>query len=368
MKTAGPVLASTCSGACAATITGLTSNANLQAAGRGVSVNQATIASSSALLAMTSSSLPKHRPKHVSEHLFQRRFLHPRYWLIWLGVGLMVLLTILPHRLQIMIGSALGKLGIVFGKRRRRVVEVNIRLCFPDLDADAQKHLVRRVFRSTGISLIETARVWFWSAGPLTDRVTVHGLEHLAQASAQGKGVILLGAHYSTLDYCGAALSQFIGVDVIYRPNKNPLLDTLMTRGRVKNFPNSIERGDIRAVLQNLRKGHTVWYGPDQDFGRKNAVFAPFFGVPAATITATSRIAKISGSPIVFLRHYRRADDDHYDIYLSEPINDFPGVSPDADAARVNQLIEDAVRPYPEQYWWVHRRFKTRPEGEPRLY
>jgi Kdo2-lipid IVA lauroyltransferase/acyltransferase len=300
--------------------------------------------------------------------LLQPRFFHPRYWLTWVGFGLAALLTTLPHRLQIGIGAGTGALAYRFARRRRHIVATNIRLCFPELDAQQQEQLVRRHLRSVGISLVETARVWIWNPAALRQRCTVHGLEHLQQAVAGGKGVLLLGMHLSTLDFCGAALGSYIDVDVMYRPNENPMLETVMTRGRMKNFPRAIEREDIRGVLHSLKQGNIVWYGADQDYGRRHSVFVPFFGVQAATITATARFARITGAAVVVLTHYRRADDNHYDIYLTPALEDFPSGDAVKDAARVSQLVEASVRPHPEQYWWVHHRFKTRPEGEGPLY
>lgn len=300
--------------------------------------------------------------------LLQRAFLHPKYWLTWLGIGIAALVTNLPHRTQISIGAGIGKLAYRVASRRRRIVEVNIALCFPDLDKAAQEQLVRRHLRSVGISLIETARVWLWNPRSLRDRVTLHGVEHLKQAATQGKGVIMLGLHLSTMDFCGAALGSAIDIDVMYRANENPLLETLMKRGRMKNYPSAVERSDIRGVLKSLKKGHIIWYGADQDYGRDHSVFVPFFGVQAATITATARFAQISGAAVVPVTYYRRDDDNHYDLYLSEPLTDFPTGDVEADALRVNQIVEAAIKPHPEQYWWVHRRFKTRPEGDASFY
>ena len=150
--------------------------------------------------------------------------------------------------------------------------------------------------------------------------------------------------------------------------NKNELLEAIMTRGREKNFPLAIQRDDIRSVLKSLKKGHAVWYGPDQDYGRKHSIFAPFFGNDTATIKATARIARISGSPIIVFMHRRSEDDQRYIIDLSEPLEGFPTENELADATLINSLIERAIEKAPEQYWWVHRRFKTRPEGESRPY
>ena len=280
----------------------------------------------------------------------------------------MFAITLLPHRAQIQVGAFLGWVAFHVARSRRHIVVVNIDLCFTELSVEQRRLLVRQIFRSNGIGLIETANVWVRDARHLQQRVTVKGLHHLKDALAQGKGVLLLGSHFSTLDLCGAVLSSYVGFDVMYRRNKNELLEAIMTRGREKNFPNAIRRDDIRGVLRNLKAGHAVWYGPDQDYGRKHSTFAPFFGVEAATITATARFAKISGSPVLFFSHYRTKDDQQYVIELSAPLHNYPTGEEVTDATLINSYIEKAILKAPDQYWWVHRRFKTRPEGEERPY
>ncbi|MBP17378.1 MAG: lipid A biosynthesis acyltransferase [Gammaproteobacteria bacterium] len=296
------------------------------------------------------------------------KFIHPKFWPTWLVYGCMIFVTHLPHKIQINIGAFLGKLGYLLARKRRHIAEVNISLCFPSLTDQQQNDLVRQICRSSGIGLVETANSWIRDPMQLRHRVTVKGLNHLQNAIDQGRGVLLVGMHFSTLDLCGAVLSSYIGFDVMYRSNKNELLEAIMTRGREKNFPSALERDDIRGVLKSLKKGHAVWYGPDQDYGRKHSVFAPFFGVEAATITATARFAKISNSPVIFFSHYRTGDDNQYIIELSEVLQDFPSGNEVADATLINSQIEKAINTAPEQYWWIHRRFKTRPEGEARPY
>ncbi len=280
----------------------------------------------------------------------------------------MWLVTRLPRTVQIRFGAFLGFLGFLLAARRRRIVAVNLRLCFPDLSARQRHALTRAVFRSAGISLVETAVAWLRDPRDYRSIVTFNGLEHLEEAVREGKGVILLGMHLSTLDFCGAMLATRRNFDVMYRPNKNKVLEMIMTRGREKNFSKAIHRDDVRGVLTRLREGHIVWYGPDQDYGRKHSVFAPFFGVQTATITATARIARISDSPVVVLTHYRSSDDKHYEVNLRAPLDNFPAGDDVRDAAMINRLVEEAIMKCPEQYWWLHRRFKTRPEGEERPY
>lgn len=278
------------------------------------------------------------------------------------------LLVLLPHPIRVMVGTGLGKLTYHVAKKRRHIVETNLKLCFPDKTADEQVKLVQDTFKSGGISIVETGLAWLRGPDSILGRVEIEGLDILRQANAQGKGVILMGMHLSTLDICGAALGRYVPFDVMYRRNKNLLLEAIMTNGREQNFPEAIERNDIRRVIHNLKQGHIVWYGPDQDYGRRNAIFSPFFGVPAATITATSRIAKITGSAVVSYSHFRSIETGKYTIRIEGPIENFPSESDTDDVNKINQLLEQAVAKAPEQYWWFHRRFKTRPNENDDVY
>ena len=300
----------------------------------------------------------------------QARLFMPRFWPIWLGAGLFALLGLLPLRAQWGLGAALGRAGYHLARGRRHTVRVNLALCFPQMPAAAREALVREVFRSVGISLMETALIWLWAPKEKDfDKVVdIHGLERLEAAYRQGKGVLLVGPHLATLDYTGAALGCKIPIDVMYRRNKNPMLEALMIGGRGRYFPNVIDRGDVRRVIRRLRAGAIVWYGADQDYGSKVSVFAPFFKVPAATISATSRFADACGCPVIFLTHYRNLATGRYDIWLEGPLRGFPSGNLVKDASLINRYIEEGVMRAPEQYWWIHRRFKTRPPGEPKLY
>ena len=230
---------------------------------------------------------------------------------------------------------------------------------------------MRDNFRSSGISLVETAYVWFSTPERLAESqaiVDIEGLEHLQSALVEGKGVFLVGLHLSTLDFCGALLDQVQPVDVMYRRNKNKLLEHIMTKGRKQHFDSTIERGEVRQVIRRLRQGAVVWYAPDQDYGRKHSVFAPFFGREAATVTATARIARMTNAAVITYSHYRNLETGRYRIVLSEPLRDFPVEDDVSNATRMNQIIEAAINEAPEQYWWLHRRFKTTPDGTPRPY
>ncbi|MFT6435268.1 MAG: KDO2-lipid IV(A) lauroyltransferase [Candidatus Azotimanducaceae bacterium] len=295
-------------------------------------------------------------------------FLHPKYWLTWIGLLIFRVLVMLPHPLRVIVGESLGKLTYQIAKRRRHIVEINLQLCFPDKTPDELINLTQETFKSGGISIIETGFAWLRGPDSILGRVEIEGLDILRGAQAQGKGVILMGMHLSTLDICGAALGRYVPFDVMYRRNKNLLLEAIMTNGREQNFPEAIERNDIRRVIHNLKQGHIVWYGPDQDYGRRNAIFSSFFGVPAATITATSRIAKITGSPVVSYSHFRNIKTGKYTIRIEGPIEHFPSASDTEDVNKINCLLEQAIAKAPEQYWWFHRRFKTRPNKNDDVY
>ncbi len=295
-------------------------------------------------------------------------YLNPRFWPVWIGLGLLWLLNRLPWRWQIRLGRVLGATLFHLSPQRRQVTEVNIRLCFPELDQDEQARMVRRVFANNGIGLFETAMAWWTPLEKLRGYYTLKGREHLEQALAEGKGVILLGAHFSTLDLGGLLFSDCYPVDAMYRRHNNPMLEEMITRNRLRYFGQAIERSDIRSVIRALRKNHIVWYAPDQDFGIKHSVYAPFLGVPAATITATTRMVKLNGSPILMLAQHRLPDDSGYELELFPVIEPFPTGDEEADAARINQELEKAIRKDPAQYMWVHRRFKTHPKGKNYLY
>ncbi|GAB0153682.1 MULTISPECIES: LpxL/LpxP family Kdo(2)-lipid IV(A) lauroyl/palmitoleoyl acyltransferase [Marinobacterium] len=305
----------------------------------------------------------------MSQHTApDKRFMSPRFWPARIGIGLLWLLNRLPWRWQIRLGRVLGHMLFYMSPRRRHVTEVNIRLCFPELSDVEQAKLVRSVFANNGIGLFETAMAWWTPREKLKGHFTLKGQEHLDAALAKGKGVILLGAHFSTLDLGGLLFSDFYPVDAMYRRHNNPLLERIITRCRQRCFELVIERSEIRTVLKALRNNHIVWYAPDQDFGSHQSVYAPFFGVPAATITATTRMVKLNNSPILMLAQHRLPDDSGYELELFPAIEPFPTGDEEIDAARVNAEIERAIRKDPAQYMWVHRRFKTHPQGKNYLY
>lgn len=300
--------------------------------------------------------------------IFNKALLAPRYWPTWVAIAVVFVLAWIPWRLQRLLGRQIGLLAWHLVAQRRSDTLVNIRLCFPERDAREHERMARDVFRNAGISIFETANAWFRPREWYRNRVRIEGLEHLKQAEADGKGILLLGAHYSQLDLGGLICSLFFTVDIIYRPQNNPLIDYFVRRQRAHIYNWQIDHDDMRRLFRSLKAGHIVWYTPDQDFGIKQSVFAPFFGMPAATLSSTTRLARINNSAVMFIHFCRDDDDNSYKVLLTPPLTGYPSGDEVADAARVNQELERLIRRAPTQYMWFHRRFKTRPEGEPPVY
>ncbi len=257
-----------------------------------------------------------------------------------------------------------------FARRRRHIAAVNISLCFPELSDEKKRKLVARHFESLGKGLVECALAWWGKQETLEKIVNLEGLEHLRRAVGRGKGVILLGGHYTTLEISGAlmAIACPIPFQLVYRPHENPLLNKVIRNGRKKRLGTPIARNDMKTMLRALKKGKVVWFASDQNFRHRNSVFSPFFNVPAATNTAPVRLVKVSGASVLPFSSHRSADGKRYVLRIRPPLADFPSDDPQRDMARVNRTIEEQVREFPEQYLWIHRRFKSRPPGCPDVY
>lgn len=300
--------------------------------------------------------------------------LSPRLWLPRLGLGLLRALTHLPFSWQISLGKSLGKLMHASMSRRRHIAEVNIKLCFPQLDATAQAKLVLKAFESVGISVFETALCWWGTDKQLAPLCEIHGLEHLQQALQGGKGVILLSAHFTCLEIGGRLLALHHPFAVMYKRHRNPVFEAVMKQARETQFERAIPQEDIRQMLRTLKDNLAVWYAPDQDLGRIRSVFAPFMGIPAATLTAPARLTKMSGARVVPFFPMRKPDNSGYVLTILPALENFPatddveGVDDVINAARINAIIEQQIHKAPEQYLWLHRRFKSRPGDEASFY
>lgn len=295
------------------------------------------------------------------------QYLAPRFWPTWLGIGLLRLIVLLPYRVQLWLGTGIGLLSYLVLPRRRQIVRTNVRLAFPHLNAQEQQALVKANFRSTSIAAMETPLAWWGSEHRLRQLYHIDGWEHLHAAQALGKGVILLGGHFTAMLICGRLLAYELRYNILVKPAHNDLFEALMLRHREQAYGGVILSDDLRSLVRSLKRGEICWYSPDQDFGRTGSVFAPFMGVPTATLTATARLAKLSGAPIVPI-NFERLPQGGYRLRFLPAWTDFPSGDDVADATRINRFIENHVHEVPEQYLWGHRRFKTRPHGETSPY
>ncbi len=294
---------------------------------------------------------------------------HPREWPAWCGLALIWCLGRLPFAANQAVGRALGWLIAPLLRARGRIAARNLALCFPELDAQARAELLRRNLRNSGLLLSEFAFAWMTSAAS-AQRVPVkfHNLAALEAALAKGKGVLLVGAHFSHLELCGRLLCMHQPglVGGMYREHKSASFEAVIKHQRLQYAKAMFRRDELRGAIRWLKAGNILWYAPDQEYRRGDVVFAPFFGVPASTITATHTLAKMTGAAVIGFAHKRV--ESGYEITLSDALDDFPSQDPVSDTARVNLLIENAIRAAPEQYLWLHQRFKVRPIGAADVY
>ena len=287
------------------------------------------------------------------------RFLAPRYWGLWLALGLLRLTVLLPFGAQLAVGRAVGAIGRRVLSRRRHIASVNLKLCFPELNDGARERLLREHFASLGIGLVEGAVCWWGDEHELRERCEIHGLDHLADARRDGVPVILLSAHFTTLEIGGRLLGLSTPFHLMYRPSKNKLLDEVIRRNRIRHFDRAIPRHAVKDMLKSLKDGFPVWYAPDQAYRGTNSELVPFFGHAVPTNTATSRLARIAGARVVPFFVTRLPGVRGYRLELGPPLDGFPSGDDIADTRRINELFERRIRDVPEQYLWIHRRFKV---------
>jgi KDO2-lipid IV(A) lauroyltransferase len=300
---------------------------------------------------------------------FNRTLLAPRHWLAWLGVGLIWLVGQLPYTWLQWLGGRLGALLVHIPSRRRRIAQTNIALCFANRTASERAALVDANLRDLGRMLVEFALGWMASDRRIAQIPShIDGLQHLQAARAQGRGVLLVGGHFSHLELCARLISARIRIAGMYRRMDSAVFEWVVLRARLRYADAMFDKDDIRGTVKYLRAGGTLWYAPDQDMRSKDTVFAPFFGVPAATITATHHLARMSGALVIPFFHHRLPHGRGYVLQLGTPLENFPGTDILADTTRINACIEDMVRAAPEQYLWVHKRFKTQPPDAAPLY
>ncbi|MDC8013342.1 LpxL/LpxP family Kdo(2)-lipid IV(A) lauroyl/palmitoleoyl acyltransferase [Tahibacter soli] len=292
----------------------------------------------------------------------------PRHWLAWIGLAFARGVARLPLPVLRALGTAAGVVAGALLSVRRHVARRNLEVCFPELSDAERRQLLRATLRDSGRMLVEFALAWFGSDRTIAAiPCRVDGLEHLARARAEGRGVLLIGGHFSHLELCARLVSQRIRIAGMYRVMDDAVFERAVLAARLRYADAMFTKDELRATVKYLKRGGTVWYAPDQDMRGKDSVFVPFFGVPASTITATHHLARLSGALVMPFYHRREADGS-YALRLEAPLEAFPSDDVVADTARVNAAIEAMVREAPSQYLWLHKRFKTRPPGAPNVY
>lgn len=295
-------------------------------------------------------------------------YLGPRYWLTWLFLLWLRITAALPWRFAIKLHKPLGRAAGALLPRRRRIVRRNLEICFPDLSPPEVDALVTCHFENIGAFLAEIATGWFGSVERLQHLFRIEGSEQLHAALARGKGVMLFSGHFTTLEICVAAIKPMVPLYAfMFRARNNALLNVMQSRGRLRAAHTSIGNNDVRAMLRLLRKNAVVWYAPDQAPGEGGELL-PFFGEPAMTSTATSRLARVSGAAVVPLFFARLADDSGYVLRFHAPLDDLPSADAARDTERLTAVLEGFVRECPAQYFWTHRKFKGRPVDLPDVY
>ena len=285
-----------------------------------------------------------------------------------LSLALMWLLHWLPLTWLARLGHGFGSLLYRFAGERRHVTLTNLRLCFPELTEAEREELAKKHFAAFGRSFLERCLLWWAPVQRLRRMVRIEGIEYLDIAKKQP--TILLVPHFVGLDMGWTRLTLELDMVSIYANQKNLLFNAALLKGRTRFGASTLlsRQAGTRTAIRKMRGGQPFYYLPDMDYGQRDTIFVPFFGVPTATITGLSRLARLSGAAVLPVVTRMLADGHGYVVSIGPPWAEFPGPSIEADTLRMNAYIESEVRRLPEQYFWLHKRFKTRPPGEKSPY
>lgn len=301
--------------------------------------------------------------------LFCKSLLHPRYWLTWLGLAILWLWVQLPYPVLLKMGRLIGQFSMRFLKRRVSIARQNLKLCFPHYTDEQIDAIVQQNFASLGMGLIETGMAWFWPDERVRKWFDVRGLENLHAACEKGRGVMVMGVHFMSLELGGRVMGLCQPMMAMYRPHNNKAMEFVQTLGRSRSNKAMIDRRNLKGMVKALKSGEAVWFAPDQDYGPKGSSFAPFFAVEhAATTNGTYTIARLAKPAILTTVLIRKTDGTGYQLVIEPELEDYPVDDEQAAAAYMNRKIEHEIMRAPEQYLWLHRRFKTRPFGKAKLY
>lgn len=286
----------------------------------------------------------------------------PRHWPVWSGIGLMAALARLPWSLQRRLAVPLGVLLRICLRERRRIAARNLALCFPELDDAARDALLRAHFTALGMAVFEFGRAWWGSVDPQRRGLRIEGVEHIEAVRSTGRGVIVVSGHFTTLEMCARLACDAVQLSGMYRPYAQPAMEWAVLRGRSRYAAGMFTKQDVRGAVKHLKRGGLLWYAPDQDPSKGESVFVPFFGQPAKSLASTHQLARLSGAAVVMFQHLRRPDGG-YTLRFWPALEAFPSEDATVDTARIIGAIETMAREAPEQYLWIHRRFKRRPDG-----
>ncbi len=290
------------------------------------------------------------------------RFRSPRYWPTWALLAALHVAARLPFPWQLALGRGLGRMLLRLMPRHRRIAAVNLELCFPERSAAERSALLRSHFEAFAISFFEMANGWFAPLRVLENRVELRGVEHLDAARSAGRGVLLVTAHFTSLETgVGRLAGQSGPFSGLYSPQRNAMIDVLIRRGRRRTLVRQIARDNVRGMVRALRDGHVVLYLPDQTYLGNQSTLLPFFGEPAVTNSALPKLARISGVAVMTYFFRRLPGAGGYVAEIRPMPEDFPTGDDTTDTARIMAEIERAIRDAPEQYLWTYKKFKSRP-------
>ncbi len=301
---------------------------------------------------------------------FEWRFLGPDFWLVWLSVGLLGLLTLLPGVVRQRLAKWLARWVLIRHRKRRHIVETNLALSFPEKSDKARLIMTRRFFEYAAMALLDYGLLWFARPWQLNRRIVIQGVEHIENPYLSDRRIILLSCHSPGLEYGAIAITRRYPTVGLVKPARNPLLNWLVCRGRTRFNSRLIERSaGIRQVVRAIRKKNVFYYLPDEDLGQaQRSEFLPFFGVPTATLTTLGRMANMTHAVVVpCITHFNRKKD-RYEVKCFPALENFPSGDDVMDARTMNQALEQMIRQAPEQYMWSFRLFQTRPAGEASPY
>jgi len=291
----------------------------------------------------------------------------PKHWPTWLALGLMRLVSLLPLRGIEFCGSLFGKLLYITLPMRNKVADINLRIAFPKASQHEITHLKKQCFKNIGIAAFELALTW-WHDKRLLELCEVEGLENISNVQSEGRGVIILTAHFTCLEIGGPVLNHYVPFQVMYKPAHNKLFDLFVRHHRERLYNAVVDYHKPMTMVRGLKKGHAAWYAPDQDFRGKDMVYIPFFGVQASALTAPARFADMTNSAVVPYYITRKPKGQGYKLSILPPLENFPSGNIEEDALVINQTLEHLILQNPEQYLWVHKRYKNRPAGEAAIY